>query len=224
MNRFVQAFLVSAVVHAGLLMVSTSMELVAPTASVESGVTSIQMSFQTTSKQPPQEQPEETEPIEKDQPDEPEETETDQPKEKETPPEEPAESPEKEVPEKTSPPEPAEPTPEPKEQPTEQDQPMPDSLESSGAKFVENVEYRSNPPPKYPPRARALGLEGRVKLLVEIDREGDPASVSVFESSGSYMLDDAALEAVRDWEFVPAKEDSQPVLSRTIVPVKFNLK
>jgi protein TonB len=48
--------------------------------------------------------------------------------------------------------------------------------------------------------------------------------VSVDTSSGSTALDEAALDAVRKWRFVPAKRGAQPVEAWHLVPIVFRLE
>lgn len=50
----------------------------------------------------------------------------------------------------------------------------------------------------YPRMARRMGVEGRVMLAFTIRADGRLAGVRVAESSGSEVLDEAALQAVRD--------------------------
>ena len=50
----------------------------------------------------------------------------------------------------------------------------------------------------YPRMARRLGLEGRVVLGFTILADGRLAGLRVVQSSGSELLDEAALEAVRE--------------------------
>lgn len=69
-----------------------------------------------------------------------------------------------------------------------------------------------------------MGWEGRVVLRVEVLADGSAGAVSVAKSSGHEALDDAALEAVRRWKFVPAKRDGAAVNSSVNVPINFNLK
>ncbi len=52
---------------------------------------------------------------------------------------------------------------------------------------------------------------------------GTAAAVSVATSSGHEVLDEAALEAVHRWHFVPAKGGGQAVDSVVNVPINFNL-
>lgn len=57
------------------------------------------------------------------------------------------------------------------------------------------------PPPSYPALARRRGEEGRVTVRADIGSDGVPRNVVVEVSSGYASLDQAAVEAVRDWRF-----------------------
>lgn len=78
-------------------------------------------------------------------------------------------------------------------------------------------------PPNYPPRCLRLGIEGRVKVRVLVGENGRPQEVTVGESSGESALDQAAIEAVREWRFEPAKRNGVAVRAWAIVPVEFKL-
>lgn len=80
-----------------------------------------------------------------------------------------------------------------------------------------------NPEPRYPLAARRRGQEGRVVLLVHVDASGGAAEVAVERSSGFPLLDRAAIDAVRQWSFVPARASGRPVPGRVEVPVIFEL-
>jgi protein TonB len=86
-----------------------------------------------------------------------------------------------------------------------------------------NAAYLHNPKPDYPPLAKRRQWEGRVLLKVRVLANGTAAAVSVDTSSGHDLLDEAALEAVRQWHFVPAKRGGQPVDSWVNIPINFNL-
>jgi protein TonB len=81
-----------------------------------------------------------------------------------------------------------------------------------------------NPSPAYPLIARRNGEQGTVTLRVLVSRDGAPASVSVERSSGHARLDRSALEAVRAWRFVPAREQGEPVEVWMLVPIAFMLQ
>lgn len=79
------------------------------------------------------------------------------------------------------------------------------------------------PKPKYPDTARRDGKEGRVLLRVLVNDEGRSASVEVNRSSGIEALDQAAVEAIKHWRFVPARAGEKPVDSWVRIPVDFRL-
>jgi len=83
--------------------------------------------------------------------------------------------------------------------------------------------YGFNPKPEYPSIAARRGWEGTVKLLVKVSAEGESEKVTVQRSSGHDELDEAAVEAVEKWKFIPAKRGETPVPSTVIVPINFVL-
>lgn len=80
--------------------------------------------------------------------------------------------------------------------------------------------------PSYPEQARKAGIEGMVVLRIEILENGRAGDVSVSHSSGSELLDDAAVEAVQRWRFVPAKVKGtgKSIACQTTMPVVFKLR
>jgi len=88
---------------------------------------------------------------------------------------------------------------------------------------VFDAAYLNNPAPYYPVSAKRSGVQGKVLLSVVVKADGTPLSVDVSRSSGSSTLDVAALDAVKQWRFVPAKRSGQPVQANVIVPVEFKI-
>ena len=84
-------------------------------------------------------------------------------------------------------------------------------------------DYLRNPPPKYPAESRKLREEGVVLLKVFVTADGRAGNVQLERSSGYSRLDDAALKAVRRWEFNPARVGPTPVACTVEVPVRFGL-
>lgn len=80
--------------------------------------------------------------------------------------------------------------------------------------------------PAYPEQARQAGIEGTVVLRIEILGNGCAGQVSIHKSSGSGLLDAAAVAAVQYWRFVPAKMQGtgQRIACQTTMPVVFKLK
>lgn len=86
-----------------------------------------------------------------------------------------------------------------------------------------NPGYLRNPAPEYPEQAVERGWEGTVILNVHVMGNGKPDSVEIKTSSGRKVLDTAAIQTVRRWSFVPAKQGETPVDSWVEVPIDFKL-
>ena len=71
------------------------------------------------------------------------------------------------------------------------------------------VSCRRCPPPDYPDSALREGIEGSPLIRVEFDAEGRVIEAHIERSSGSAVLDQAALEAVSNFEFDVESSDSQ---------------
>jgi protein TonB len=87
-----------------------------------------------------------------------------------------------------------------------------------------DVAYLNNPRPAYPPIARKLGLEGVVLLRVDVSAKGTPDKIVIAQTSGTSLLDDAAIKAVQGWTFVPARRGDAPIAHPVEVPIRFQLK
>lgn len=77
--------------------------------------------------------------------------------------------------------------------------------------------------PVYPPASIRQEQTGTVQLKVLVDERGRPHEVQVVTSSGFERLDEAAVSAVRRWQFAPATEAATPVPAWTHVKVVFQL-
>ena len=78
--------------------------------------------------------------------------------------------------------------------------------------------------PVYPPEARAKKIQGRVVLMVIVDTSGKVEDdIQIVDSIP--MLDQAAIDAVHQWTFSPARDDGgNPVRVSLQVRVPFTLK
>lgn len=95
---------------------------------------------------------------------------------------------------------------------------LPSLIAGSAAKA-----FGDNRKPIYPAYARRRGIEGRVVLDVIVAANGKAKDVSVAQSSRYEVLDEAAVKAVREWRFHPARENGRTIESRLKVPVTFRL-
>jgi len=87
-----------------------------------------------------------------------------------------------------------------------------------------NADYLDNPKPPYPTLSRRMGEEGEVRLRVYVDPAGNAQQVELLRTSGHPRLDQSALETVKRWRFVPARQGDQPVAAWVIVPIQFTLR
>ena len=78
--------------------------------------------------------------------------------------------------------------------------------------------------PRYPPAARNREIEGTVYVKMLVNDGGSVESAFVARSSGNDALDGAAVEAVYNWSFSPAKDTyGSPVRCYITMPVNFVL-
>ena len=75
--------------------------------------------------------------------------------------------------------------------------------------------------PKYPPDAFVRKVEGVVVVEFVIDSTGRVVRVRIVQSIP--LLDAAALETVRHWEFAPALKHGRPVATMAQAPVSFRI-
>lgn len=76
--------------------------------------------------------------------------------------------------------------------------------------------------PEYPEAAKALGVRGIVLIELIIERDGSVGEAHVVRSIPG--LDEAALSAVRQWEYELTQVDGKPVRVRLAVPITFSMK
>jgi TonB family protein len=74
--------------------------------------------------------------------------------------------------------------------------------------------------PDYPEDAREQELEGRVKVSVDVDSEGNVIDAKVDISSGHSELDEAALEKAKEWKFTKSKSGKKGM----VIAIKFKLE
>jgi len=75
---------------------------------------------------------------------------------------------------------------------------------------------------RYPPEAAAAGIQGNVQAEIVINEAGLVSEARVVRSVP--MLDEAALQAVRNWRFEPAFVDGRAVPVRMVVTVNFTTR
>jgi periplasmic protein TonB len=96
--------------------------------------------------------------------------------------------------------------------------------EEPGGPVITQAHYRQTPVPvEYPPLARRRGMEGRVLVQVWLDAAGEQLKREIVASSGSALLDQAALRSVAQNQFLPYTRDGVGMAARLRLPVIFSL-
>jgi periplasmic protein TonB len=94
------------------------------------------------------------------------------------------------------------------------------------AKLVEVTSFpsvRKQIKPDYPPKLRAEGVEGTVIVEADINVDGDVVEARLKRATGT-AFDEAALQAIRETKYNPARVGREAVPVRVSVPVQFRLR
>jgi len=86
-----------------------------------------------------------------------------------------------------------------------------------------DADYLNNPAPVYPRMSRRMGEQGTVLVRVLISADGRAEQAEIRISSGYARLDEAALDTVKRWRYVPGKRAGTAEAMWFNVPVRFVL-
>lgn len=92
----------------------------------------------------------------------------------------------------------------------------PEASELKEARLLKSVS------PAYPPFARYNGVSGDVTMDALIDASGNVTQVKA--TSGPGLLRDAAIAAVLQWKYEPARLNGKPLPTRLTVTLKFRIR
>jgi protein TonB len=95
----------------------------------------------------------------------------------------------------------------------------PKTIKISGGVMVGNLLLKTQP--VYPPIAKAARVSGTVVLQASISKTGSIENLKVV--SGPAMLQQSAIDAVRQWRYRPYLLNGEPVEVETTVNVIFTL-
>jgi periplasmic protein TonB len=87
-----------------------------------------------------------------------------------------------------------------------------------------DAQYFQNPKPAYPAISKRLGEQGKVVVRVLIGPDGTAQKAEIRQSSGFERLDQAALNTVLAWRYVPGKRGGVPESMWFNVPINFVLE
>ncbi len=92
---------------------------------------------------------------------------------------------------------------------------------------ADTVDERPRPvrrvPPGYPAGARRRGVSGTVIVRMLIDAQGQVEAAKVLRADPPGVFEDAALAAVRQWAWQPARQAGAPVKVWVEQPVRFQM-
>lgn len=78
--------------------------------------------------------------------------------------------------------------------------------------------------PEYPEELRLKGIEGRVVLKFMINFYGFVENIALLEKSPHEPFNQAAITAVRKWQFSPPKIGGSPASVWFVVPIRYELE
>jgi len=116
------------------------------------------------------------------------------------------------------PPPPPPPTPTPVVKPTAT--PAPDNVVRLTSKLTQGRVLRRVQPP-YPVIAKHAHIQGSVQVQIDISETGAVTNVTLL--SGHPLLRDAALQAAKQWLFIPTELNGQPVRAIGLLTFNFTL-
>lgn len=90
--------------------------------------------------------------------------------------------------------------------------------------MVDRPSFVSRPVrPSYPRLAQKRGIEGVATYEVWLDEHGRQIKQILISSSGTAMLDQSALDAIKQWKFSPHIINGEALAHRVQIPVRFRL-
>lgn len=69
----------------------------------------------------------------------------------------------------------------------------------------------ANRAPVYPKQSRRLREQGKVLFEILVTEKGIVGEIKLKRSSGHKRLDDAALQTIKHWKFIPANRNGKPI-------------
>jgi len=98
--------------------------------------------------------------------------------------------------------------------------PPPPDREEGEFTPIKIVKYEK---PKYPTIARRKGWEGSAVIEIRVDQDGKLLQASIVSKSGKSVLDDAALNALKQCRYAPAQRNGKAVTASKRITVTFLL-
>jgi TonB family protein len=85
---------------------------------------------------------------------------------------------------------------------------------------VTNPRATYSPDPKFPKKARKGHKKGEIVFSLVVGADGIPRDIKLMRGL-SPELDEAALDALKEWRFTPGMKDGKPVAVQVTVQINF---
>ncbi len=82
--------------------------------------------------------------------------------------------------------------------------------------------FKTNP--RYPYRAKRLGLEGEVKIRFRVDKEGTVSDVTIVKATPPAIFDKSVIDAVSTWKYTPGELSGRQVATIVTTTILFKLE
>jgi protein TonB len=82
--------------------------------------------------------------------------------------------------------------------------------------------FKTNP--RYPYRAKRLGLEGEVKIRFLVDKEGTVSDITIVEATPPEIFDKSVINAVSTWKYTPGELSGRQVATLVTTTILFKLE
>lgn len=79
-------------------------------------------------------------------------------------------------------------------------------------------------PPVYPLRAKTRGIEGWVKVKFLVNKQGLVENLEIIEAAPKDIFDTCTRKCVSAWRFSPGTVEGEPVTTRVITTIRFELE
>ncbi|RJX70000.1 TonB family protein [Vibrio sinensis] len=97
--------------------------------------------------------------------------------------------------------------------------------QNSEPMLVSKPQFSARPVPvSYPKLARKKGLEGKTLIEVWLDSEGKQIKQKIIVSSGHPILDNRALNTIKQWQFSRRIVQGHAIAHRVQIPINFKLR
>ncbi len=79
-------------------------------------------------------------------------------------------------------------------------------------------------PPRYPYRAKRMGLEGVVKVKFLVDKEGCVSGVAILSASVPDIFDESVINAISSWKYSPGELMGKKVATMVTTEIIFKME